>query len=189
MDEDLQVIENIRRNELYLGVVFEKNKDKCINFLRKKDTENKLNEDDLLNIFSESVYLFYKKIAIENFVLSSSISTFVTAICKMSLINALRNKERKTKKKIKIKEVVNLENLSIRAEDEINDEPYNRISRALELMRNANGICYELLTKAIYEFYSNEDLKNHFEFANMGVVTTRKNRCKNKLRTIALQLI
>jgi DNA-directed RNA polymerase specialized sigma24 family protein len=183
MEEDLQLIENIRLNERYLGVVFEQQKKSCLNFMRRKNFNNFLTPEELSIIYADSVYDFYINIIKEDFILTGQISTFLKAICKNKFSNFIRDKKRRS---VTV-EVDNFDNLINQIPDEFEEEPNNRLVSALEKMMNSPGVCYELLYKSYYQGYTNSDLNEHFGFQSLDVTKTTKYRCKETLKGIALK--
>jgi DNA-directed RNA polymerase specialized sigma24 family protein len=183
MEEELELIGNIRLNERYLGIVFEQQQNSCLNFMRKKNFYNLLTSDELSMIYADSVFAFYRNIIREDFSLNVKISTFLIAICKRKFSNFIRDKERRSA----TTEVDNFDNLINQIPNEFEEEPDNILVRPLEFMKSSTGVCYELLYKSYYEGYTNSELKEYFAFRSLDVTTTRKNRCKKTLKKLALE--
>ncbi len=146
--------------------------------------QNKGNEQDAEDIFSESCVTLVNNIRSKKFKGDSSLSTYLFGICKYSWLNQLR------KKKIEISDNEN-QFLTLSSEytnDEVDeqeekDEQIDAIMEALETLADE---CKEMLKR--YYFYK-EKLKDIAK--TMGYTDqfarVKKNRCMNGLRNKVLK--
>ena len=188
---DKELIELIKEDQDYLGVVYKKSKEYCISFMVKMSSSSKL--DDLNDIFQDAIIILYEKIVSGNFELSSSIQTYLNSVCRFQLLSKFKSD----------KKVVNQEdgtsfdmlNKNLQFDSAITDvlEPvenekeiqFKAIEEALLVIKEAGGKCYELLTLFWYQKKSMEYISSYFEYTNASNAKAQKYKCQKRLEKLA----
>ena len=188
---DEVLIELIKEDQDYLGVVYKKSKKYCISFMVKMSSSSKL--DDLNDIFQDAIIILYEKIIAGNFELTSSIQTYLNSVCRFQLLNKFKSD----------KKVVNNEdetsfdllNNNQQFDDAITDvlEPiedekekqFTAIEQALIKMKEAGGKCYELLTLFWYQKKSMDYIADNLGYTNASNAKNQKYKCQKRLEKLA----
>jgi RNA polymerase sigma factor (sigma-70 family) len=189
---DSELLVYIQKNQEYLGIVYKRCKKYCMKFMLNM-TSNKLNNYELEDVFQDSIIIFYEKIVNDNFVLTSSIQTYLNSVCRFQLLNKL-NKE---KNSLTFEENSNVD------EDDINmkflpsitddfeqienetEEQFVAIEKALEKMKSIGNHCYELLTLYWYHKKSHQEIAEIMNYSNDKTSKKQKSGCQEKLRKMA----
>ena len=177
---DLELLALVKKSSSKLDLIYVKHKNYCINFMRKM-----INDDEVIHdIYHDAILTLYEKIVAGNFVLSSSIQSYLNSICRNQILNRY--------KKIKIHVVHNEEyDESVKdwLDDEIeqiNDNKLNATINALEKIKSLGGKCYEILKRFYYDNHSMEKIAVDLDYTNAANVKNQKARCQKKLNEEAL---
>lgn len=180
--EDLLTL--IKEDQDNLSLVYKQSKSYCLNFLRVKNF--KLNDEDLMDIYQDSVIVFYEKVINDhNFKLTSSVKTYLSSICYNKLLKRIG----------KVDDIVNIDNqlnyLESEEEDEkfieANETLYNALEKALNIIKESGGKCYELLTFFWYQKKSMKELTEIFGYTNEQNTKNQKAKCQKRLEKIAFE--
>lgn len=193
---DQELILKIKEDAEALGIVYKKCKSSALQFLRKINY-NSDERIDIEDIFQDAIIVLYEKIRSSNFVLTSSLQTYLNSVCRFQLL-----------KKIEKNNVVefydNDENDdenddsmrfnplitdSLEEFEDATEQQYNAIEKALEKMRVAGGHCYELLTLFWYHKKSMNELSEIFGYTNAANTKNQKARCQKRLEKITFDLM
>jgi RNA polymerase sigma factor (sigma-70 family) len=189
---DKELIDNIQKNQDYLGVVYKKCKKYCIKFMQNM-TSNKFNDYELEDIFQDAIIVFYEKIIKDDFVLTASIQTYLNSVCRFQLLNKLG----KDKNNFSIEanfngddDDENVKYLSSITDglEPIEDEKENQfiaIETALEKMKSFGSHCYELLTLYWYHKKPHAEIAEIMNYSNDKTSKKQKSVCQEKLRKMA----
>jgi RNA polymerase sigma factor (sigma-70 family) len=187
---DKELIELIKEDQDYLGVVYKKSKEYCISFMVKMSSSSKL--DDLNDIFQDAIIVLYEKIVSDNFELTSSIQTYLNSVCRFQLLNKFKYD----------KKVVNQEdgtsfditNKNLQFDTAVTDvlEPienekeiqFKAIEEALLVIKEAGGKCYELLTLFWYQKKSMDYISDYFGYTNSSNAKAQKYKCQKRLEKL-----
>ena len=188
---DEVLIELIKEDQDYLGVVYKKSKKYCISFMVKMSSSSKL--DDLNDIFQDAIIILYEKIIAGNFELTSSIQTYLNSVCRFQLLNKFKS----DKKVINHEDETSFDllNNNQQFDDAITDvlEPiqdekekqFTAIEQALIKMKEAGGKCYELLTLFWYQKKSMDYIADNLEYTNASNAKNQKYKCQKRLEKLA----
>jgi RNA polymerase sigma factor (sigma-70 family) len=188
---DQELIELIKENQDYLGIVYKNCKQYCIGFMRKISTD--IDEDDLNDIFQDAILILYEKIVAGNFELTSSIQTYLNSVCRYQLLNKFKS----DKKTIHHEEESSFDKMNINMQFDItiNDilEPienetekqFTAIEKALISMKEAGGRCYEILTLFWYQKKSMVYISEYLGYTNAANAKNQKSRCQKRLEKLA----
>lgn len=191
---DLELVQLIQENQDYLGEVYKRCKSYCIKFMRKMINASK-NDDELDDVFHDSILILYEKIVGGNFELtnSASIQTYLNSVCRFQLLNKIGKDKKYSDYDETIGKNGDEDNpMSYNAFitdtlDEIEDSKeshFTAIERALEKMKAAGGHCYELITLFWYHKKSMLELKETFGYTNDVNTRVQKSKCQERLRKL-----
>lgn len=186
---DIELIEKIKTNEDYLGVVYKNCKSYSIKFLHNL-SYNKLNDYELEDIFHDAVIILYEKIIKGNFELTASLQVYLNSVCRFQLLNRF-NKDKNSfefQENFNEDEIQNFNPNIIDDLEPIEDEKetkFNVIEKALMKMKEAGGNCYELLTQFWYHKKTMNELTQIFSYTNPDNTKNQKARCQKRLEKLA----
>jgi DNA-directed RNA polymerase specialized sigma24 family protein len=190
-DQELVIL--IQQNQDYLGEVYKRCKSYCIQFMRKITNGSK-SDYELDDVFHDSILVLYEKIVAGNFELTASLQTYLNSVCHFQLLNKMG------------KEKLNSDYNEHIGKDDDEDDPmcyksnitdsldeiedpkesqFIAIERALIVMKEAGGHCYELLTLFWYHKKSMLELTQHFGYSNSDNTKNQKGRCQKRLEKMA----
>lgn len=194
---DSELVQLIQENQDYLGEVYKRCKQYSISFMRKM-TSGAKNDYELDDVFHDSILVLYEKIVGGSFELTASLQTYLNSVCRFQLLNKIG----KDKKYSDYDEPMSKDgdednpmsyNASITDTlDEIEDSTesqFTAIERALIMMKEAGGHCYELLTLFWYHKKSMNDLTAIFGYTNEVNTRNQKSKCQKRLEKMAFNEI
>ena len=164
---DKELIEGIIQNDsLVLKFIYTEN----FQSIRHYVLLNSGNEDDAKDVFQESLLLLYKKVKSSDFILSSSLKTFLYSICKLVWLRELSNKKKFFNTESEELDIVSVEILERNERLSLYREKYEELSddckRVLKMF--LNNIPIKEITQAM-GYRSDQHTKN------------RRFRCKKSL--------
>lgn len=189
---DQELVVKIKEDSEYLGIVYKRCKANCLGFMRKM-TSGKISDYELEDVFQDANIILYEKIVKGDFVLTASFQTYLNSVCRFQLLNTIE-KSKLTADYQENSEDDDDENPnsfhssitdSLDAFDHSNEPLFLAIERAFELMKNAGGKCYELLTQFWYKKRSMKELTEIFEYTDANNTKNQKARCQERLRVIS----
>lgn len=189
---DQELVHLIKENQDYLGEVYKRCKQYSISFLRKM-TGNKLKDYELDDIFHDSILVLYEKIIKGDFVLTASLQTYLNSVCRFQLLNKFEidkiNKDYTDENDSDNDDsFLSYNNQITDCLDEI-DNPkeaqFLALEKALGVMKDDKGHCYELLTQFWYHKKSMNDLTAIFGYTNAENTKSQKSKCQERLRKMA----
>ncbi len=189
---DQELLFRIKDNSDYLGIIYKRCKTNCISFMRKM-TSGKISDYELEDVFQDANIILYEKIVKGDFVLTASFQVYLNSVCRFQLLNTIK------KSKLTTDYQDNSENDddenpngyhssitdSLDAIDHTNEPLFLAIERALDLMKNAGGKCYDLLTHFWYKKRSMKELTEIFEYSDANNTKHQKARCQERLRVLS----
>jgi RNA polymerase sigma factor (sigma-70 family) len=194
---DQELILKIKEDSEALGIVYKKCKSSALQFLRKINYQSN-DRIDLEDIFQDAIIILYEKIRSNDFVLTSSLQTYLNSVCRFQLLN-------KIEKNNAVEFYDNNENDDVESEDsrgfnplitdsleefeDSTEQQYNAIEKALERMKAAGGHCYELLTLFWYHRKSMNELTEIFGYTNAVNTRNQKAKCQKRLEKITFDLM
>lgn len=194
---DQELILKIKEDSEALGIVYKKCKSSSLQFLRKINYQSN-DRIDIEDIFQDAIIILYEKIKSNDFVLTSSLQTYLNSVCRFQLLNKLE-------KNNAVEFYDNNENDDVESEDSMEFNPlitdsleefedsteqqYNAIEKALERMKAAGGHCYELLTLFWYHRKSMTELTEIFGYTNSNNTKNQKAKCQKRLEKITFDLM
>ena len=188
-DKELVII--IQQNQDYLGEVYKRCKQYSISFMRNMTNGSK-SDYELDDVFHDAILVLYEKIIKGDFELTASLQTYLNSVCRFQLLNRIKiDKENTTYDDDSSKD--NDSPMSYKPSitdtlDEIEDpkeSQFTAIERALIVMKEAGGHCYELLTLFWYHKKSMNDLTAIFGYTNEVNTRNQKSKCQKRLEKMA----
>ncbi|EIJ38790.1 RNA polymerase sigma factor, sigma-70 family [Galbibacter orientalis DSM 19592] len=191
---DQELIELIKDDSDYLGVIYKRCYDYCIMFMHKVKGSNNSFDTDLDEVFNDAVMVLYEKILEGNFKLTASIQTYLSSVCRFQLLNRFK----KNKQNISLEDFDNngehlqfdgaVTDTLVDVEAE-NEEQFKAMENALTEMKNAGGKCYELLTLFWYHKKSMKELSEIFGYTNPANAKNQKAKCQKRLEKLAFNYL
>lgn len=189
---DQELLARIKENPDVLGLVYKRCKSNSIRFMQKM-TSGSVNEYELDDVFHDAILVLYEKIIEGNFELTCALQTYLNSVCRFQLLNKLGKNKLTTDFDDNSDNDDDESPMNFNANitdslDEIEDpieKQYKAIERALELIKNAGGHCYELLTLFWYHKKSMKELTEFFGYSNADNTKQQKAKCQKRLEKIA----
>lgn len=190
-DQELVIL--IQQNQDYLGEIYKRCKQYCIQFMRKMTNGSK-SDYELDDVFHDSILVLYEKIIKGDFELTASLQTYLNSVCRFQLLNKMGKEKLTSDYDEHIGKDDDDDNpLSYKSNitdtlDEIEDpkeSQFTAIERALIMMKEAGGHCYELLTLFWYHKKSMNELSQYFGYSNSDNAKNQKARCQKRLEKMA----
>lgn len=177
---DNEIIALLKESSDNLELLYEKHHDYCLNFMKKMSPDSELN----LDIFHDALIVFYEKITKDDFTLTCSIQTYLNSICRNQLLVRLK----KDGKQFHYSEEYNDKITDWFEKDEQEDSgKMQAVTKALELLKNLGGKCYEILRRFFYDNHSMAKIAFDLEYTNADNVKNQKARCQKKLKELTLE--
>jgi RNA polymerase sigma factor (sigma-70 family) len=190
-DKELVIL--IQQNQDYLGEVYKRCKQYSISFMRKM-TNGCKSDYELDDVFHDAILVLYEKIIGANFELTASLQTYLNSVCRFQLLNKMGKEKLNSDYDEHIGKDDDEDNpMSYKSTitdtlDEIEDpkeSQFTSIERALIVMKEVGGHCYELLTLFWYHKKSMTELTQHFGYSNSDNTKNQKGRCQKRLEKMA----
>lgn len=174
---DKEIIFQLKKgNESYLKYLY-----MHLDMIKSWVKNNNGDEDDALDIFQESVIVFYKNLMSGNYESKSKISTYLFGICKRMWLNQLNRRLKYEKPSNTISESYNQTYDSGDVEFTFDQ---NDLKTYLENALNKLGEpCRSLLEKSIYLKLKMKELAEIFDYSNAHSARQQKLRCIKRLRS------
>jgi len=144
---------------------------------------NNGNETDAEDIFQEGLTILYEQVLNESFKKQSAISTYLFAICKNQWSRRLRKASRRN-------ELYGVESDETQTDDLVLDSMIasEEVETLTSLLEDLDCPCKKILILYYYENRSMKEIAGLMNLANDGVAKNKKNRCLNKLRSLAAKI-
>jgi RNA polymerase sigma factor (sigma-70 family) len=179
---DQEIIELLKDSSGNLDIIYEKHKDYCMNFMKKINHNDELNQD----VFHDALIVLNEKIKKEDFILNCSIQTYLNSICRNQILVRFKKNSKHSEYS---------EDYDVRIDDWYenlemeNNEKLRAGVTAFEKLKDLGGKCYEILRRFFYENHSMERIAYDMDYTNADNVKNQKSRCQKKLKELAFDLI
>ena len=193
---DQEIILKIKEDADALGIVYKKCKSSALQFLRKINYQS--NERiDIEDIFHDSIIIFHEKIRSSDFVLTSSLQTYLNSVCRFQLLKKIEKNNAVEFNDNNENDDENDDSMrfnplitdSLEEFEDSSEQQYNAIEKALEKMKAAGGHCYELLTLFWYHKKNMNELAEIFGYTNAANTKNQKAKCQKRLEKITFDLM
>lgn len=140
--------------------------------------KNNGSEEDAADIFQDAIVVFYEKVRLNQFKLSSSIRTYIYSVCKHLWLNKLRAQKKVISLNDESKNItVDPLSFSILGSNERNDY-------LMKLMESLGKDCKRILVSYYYDRLKMKEIAEKMNFANDQVAKNKKSSCLKKLKSI-----
>lgn len=180
LHSDSEWIEKVRTNsQLYLKEIYMEYRSELKSWLISKYG---ISEEEAKDIYQETMYVFFRNISEGKLTkLTASLKTYLFAIAKNLTLSELSKKQKviaKDEKDI----TVNIDQLSIDAYREVEEESLNERAKAiLFLLKKMNEPCKSIINGYYLEQLSHRELAMKLNYASSNVVKVQKHRCMKQL--------
>ena len=181
---DQEIIKLLKDSSGNLDIIYEKHKDYCMNFMKKINHNDELNQD----IFHDALIVLNEKVKKDDFVLreNCTIQTYLNSICRNQIL--VRFKKNSKHSEYSEDYDVRIDDWYENLETE-NNEKLRAGVTAFEKLKDLGGKCYEILRRFFYENHSMERIAYDMDYTNADNVKNQKSRCQKKLKELAFDLI
>lgn len=188
---DAELLQLIKEDPDYFSIVLKKTKDYCLRFMKKMVSGSRIREEELDDIYQDALIVLYEKIVGGDFRLTSSFQTYLNSVCRNMLLKRFsgiavtlvledhgmeRNFEGRFDPGIRDE---------LREPDIEEDSRYLALELALNLMKDAGGKCFELLSLYWYHKRSIAQISAHFGYTSDVNTRNQKSKCQKRLRKMA----
>jgi len=180
---DNEIIKRIKESSEDLDLIYKKHKDYCLNFMKRINHNDELNQD----IFHDAIIVLYEKIMKPDFTaLTCSIQTYLNSICRNQLLVRLKKESKHSEYS---------EEYDTRIDDWFKEdesektEKEHAIEKALEKLKDLGGKCYDILKLFFYQNQSMEKIAYELDYKNAANARNKKSHCQKKLKELVFDLI
>ena len=165
-----------------LDLLYNKHRDYCMFFMKKINNNDELNQD----IFHDALIVLYEKIKKDDFVLNCSIQTYLNSICRNQILVRFKKNSKHSEYSEDYDERIDdwYENV-----DSENSDKMQATVKAIELLKDLGGKCYDIMKRYFYENQSMDKIAYELGYTNADNVKNQKARCQKKLKEIAFELL
>lgn len=143
--------------------------------VRKQILANSGSRQDAEDIYQEALIVFFRKVQNPEFILTSSINTYLYSICRYLWSDVLKKRKIKTK--------VHTDTNEIAGNDTIWEEQEEKIKLAEQAVNRLGQRCKQLLQLFYYGKVDLKTIAQKMGFANEKVAKNQKYRCLENART------
>ncbi len=187
---DQELLQLIKEDQDYLSVVYKNTKDYCIRFMKKMTVDSNVRDEELYDIYQDSLIILYEKIIEGDFRLTASFQTYLNSVCRYQVLNKFKVKSKQITledngdriKELQIDPSIDdvLRELHIEEKNQ-----FNALESSLRKMKDAGGNCYEILTLFWYHKKSMRQISEHFGYSNEANTKVQKSKCQKRLQKMA----
>lgn len=141
-------------------------------------------ETDVKDVYHETLLIVIRTVQKEDFILTSSLSTFIYAISKRLWLKHLN----KNKSFLSAYDSVEPAEEDFEKLLEENIQKENNIQKIQIALQQIGGNCYELLKLFYYQHVSMDTIAQKLRYTNADVAKSQKYKCLQKLKKIFFEL-
>ncbi|EGV43630.1 sigma-70 family RNA polymerase sigma factor [Bizionia argentinensis JUB59] len=190
---DQELVRLVKQDQDYLGHIYKKHKEYCVLFMRKMTTGSKIREIDLADVYQDVMLILYEKIIKGDFVLTCALQTYLNSVCRFQILNKFKAAGKQLN--FEAYEGFNVDSINeqydVQIQDNLDDlgdqdeEQFTALERALQVLKDSGGKCFELLTLFWYHRKSMVELTDHFGYTNPANTKNQKAKCQKRLEKLA----
>jgi len=139
--------------------------------------DNSGTEEDAKDIFQDGLVVLYEKVQLPGFIWTSTLKTFLFAVCKNLWFKRLR---KASNREIPTENIQELRVMEIPFDDPYEDQKF--LLRGL--LSQVGAACQEILTLFYFHRRSMQEIAQEMNLANEKVAKNKKARCMAKLRVL-----
>jgi len=138
--------------------------------------KNSGNEEDAADVFQDALIIFYEKIRLGQFELTSALQTYIYAVSRNIWLKRLKLSQKQLKYNPETEEVI----IELELFDIVEDEDrYQKVSQALSEMGEA---CQKILMLYYFERKRMKEIAVNMNFKNEQGAKNKKSKCLKKIR-------
>ena len=180
---DAELLARLKDDTDGLDILYSQHRNYCLSYLYSLH-----NHDEMQDIFHDAVLTFYEKIRKdEEFVLRCSIQTYLNSVCR----NMLRERLRKENRFVNFEDEFEHDNIVDVLEpiESDNSPKMKAIHKALKLMKETGGKCYEILLRYFYLKQRMDRIAFEMDYTNSDNAKNQKARCQKRLKILTSNLL
>lgn len=194
-EPDSIMLSRLKADPDQLSNIYLKHKEYCLNFMRRMISFSE--NDELEDIYQDAVIVLYEKVLSGDFELTSSIQTYLNAICRNQLLRRNTLSQRQIVYNEYLKDDSEDESYRynqtvndwLNDESDVNSERLSAILKSLETIKDAKGHCYEILTWFYYHNKTMHQIASQFGFSNADSAKSQKAKCQDKLKKMSFKAL
>jgi len=180
---DAELIARIKEDSSALDLLYKQHRAYCLRYIQHIDPS--ASDQD---IYHDAVLVLFEKLCRDDhFTLRCSIQTYLNSVAR----NMIRANKRKENKVLDIDE--DTESIEIfDVLDSIENEgslKMNAMLKALNLMKDAGGKCFDILLRYFYLKQSMERIAYEMDYTNADNAKTQKARCQKRLKILSFNIL
>lgn len=179
---DHEMIALLKEGSKNLDLLYNKHRDYCLFFMKKINNNEELNQD----IFHDALIVFYEKAAKTEFILTCSIQTYLNSICRNQILVRFKKNSKHSEYSEDYDERIDDWYEQVDSE---NSEKMQATVKAIELLKDLGGKCYDIMRLFFYENQSMDKIAYELGYTNADNVKNQKARCQKKLKEIAFDVL
>jgi len=167
-----------------LSTIYQRHKAYCIRFMQSLYHD----QDEIKDIYQDAVITFYEKVQQPGFVLTCSIATYLSAICRNQVLKRISFSGRHPVSHVDPNgELIKNSIDPADPGEEIKNERVKALTAILKEMKMGSGNCYEILARYYYRGQSMDKIATDLHYTNADNVKNQKYRCQEKLKAMLLK--
>lgn len=179
---DEEMVKLLQDGSNNLDLLYEKHHDYCMNFMNKINFNIESNKD----VFHDALIVLYEKVVKGDFTLTCSIQTYLNSICRNQILVRLKKTEKHSLYSEEYDERITD---WYETDESENTSRMQAIGKALEMLKELGGKCYEILRRYFYENNSMEKIAYELEYSNADNVKNQKARCQKRLKELVIEVL
>jgi len=179
---DIQIIDMLKESSDNLDVLYKRHRDYCMFLMKKINNNDELNQD----IFHDALIVFYEKAIKTDFTLTCSIQTYLNSICRNQILVRFKKNSKHSEYSEEYDGRIDDWYEQVDAE---NTEKMQATVKAIELLKDLGGKCYDIMRRFFYDNQSMDKIANELGYTNADNVKNQKARCQKKLKEFAFDIL
>lgn len=162
--------------------LYERYRDEMIRFCRKRSN---LNDDDLFDIYQETILALYKNIItgkLQSLTNGAKLKTYIFSICYHKMVDVVRKKGK----------IISLDtDKTAQSEFDYSDEQAETERDCIirQAVSSLQEPCHSILTLYYWDRQSHSDIAIALNYSNPDSAKTQKNKCMKKLKSYIKTLL
>ncbi len=170
------IVTSIRNGEeLALKMLYREHKGSVTRYLISKGC----NEEEAKDVFQDAVIVFYEKAKQSDFILTSSIGTYLSAVSRNIFLKKMRSKGIEISSDFENEK--DFEAIEDKDEELLSND---RVAAILQVLKEIVGNCKTLLEAFYYEKKSIKEIQTIFGYNNEDTAKNQKYKCLKRLKQL-----
>lgn len=189
---DPELLELIKEDRDYMSIVYKNTRDYCLRFMRSMLSNSRIREEELKDIYQDAMIILYEKILEGNFRLTAGFQTYLNSVCRYQLLKRFRSE---IKTVVLDGEDLNKMKFDPDVKDDLREleiqdsNRFRALEKALKIMEEAGGKCYEILRLFWYEKQSFKQIAEDCDYTNDASAKSKKAKCQKRLQKMVIKIL